>query len=537
MKFSRVARLVRKVGRSRPGPSGEARLRELAFHAGQALPVVPRERRLALLALLEPELNGRGIEYRTCEIGTNVYCAVHGSEAPVILAALVSLERSGKIGGLSVWTSKGFVYRETPSLSELTADFLERVESIVIASVFQERLFRIGRSGGVELLFVDRQGPRLVARQRRALEADWTAAFDDVQTPGPAPRIGVLRRQERRHALDRQPLDVVYTWVDSSDPDWVAARNEWAEREPAMLDSARNDLRYLDRGELRYSLRSLWLYAPFVRNIFIVTNGQVPGWLNQGDARVRVIAHTDLFPRKDDLPTFNSHAIEACLHRIPGLAEHFLYFNDDVFLGRETDAETYFTMSGLIKCRFSMTASIPGVRPDHASTPTEWASYNASSAIAEDFGLRFDRKLKHVPMPLKRSLLEEIEARYRHLIDATRSARFRSPSDIAVPTMLAHYYGISTCNAVEWQHVPGEYLYADTGRADFESKLTEARNGGATFLCMNATRFREIPLDRQASMLSSFLEDMYPLPSPFEKLDEEPPVGSRDTRPVGQGDD
>lgn len=84
----------------------------------------------------------------------------------------------------------------------------------------------------------------------------------------------------------------------------------------------------------RYSLRSLEVNAPWIRHIYIVTNGQVPAWLDTSNPRVSIIPHHLIFPNRSVLPTFSSLAIEFNLHRIPNLSETFLYFNDDVFLGR-----------------------------------------------------------------------------------------------------------------------------------------------------------------------------------------------------------
>lgn len=84
----------------------------------------------------------------------------------------------------------------------------------------------------------------------------------------------------------------------------------------------------------RYSLRSLETNAPWIRHIYIVTNGQVPSWLDTSNPRVSIIPHDVIFANHSVLPTFSSLAIEFNLHRIPGLSETFLYFNDDVFLGR-----------------------------------------------------------------------------------------------------------------------------------------------------------------------------------------------------------
>lgn len=91
--------------------------------------------------------------------------------------------------------------------------------------------------------------------------------------------------------------------------------------------------RFRDNEELRFSLRSLDKYAPWVRHIYIVTDNQVPSWLDLSHPRLTVVPHTDIFPNRSHLPTFSSPAIESHLHRIPGLSKQFVYFNDDVMLG------------------------------------------------------------------------------------------------------------------------------------------------------------------------------------------------------------
>jgi len=107
--------------------------------------------------------------------------------------------------------------------------------------------------------------------------------------------------------------------------------------------------RFEDNDELRYSLRSVEKHAPWVRHIFIVTNGQIPSWLNLDDERVTIVSHSDIFVNRSHLPTFSSPAIESHLHRIPGLSEWFIYMNDDVFFGRDVWPDDFVTASGAQK--------------------------------------------------------------------------------------------------------------------------------------------------------------------------------------------
>ena len=107
--------------------------------------------------------------------------------------------------------------------------------------------------------------------------------------------------------------------------------------------------RFEDNDELRYSLRSVEKHAPWVRHIFIVTNGQIPSWLNLDNGRVTVVSHADIFVNKSHLPTFSSPAIESHLHRIPGISDWFIYMNDDVLFGRDVWPDDFVSASGAQK--------------------------------------------------------------------------------------------------------------------------------------------------------------------------------------------
>lgn len=117
-----------------------------------------------------------------------------------------------------------------------------------------------------------------------------------------------------------------------------------------LRDYSHNDdisaSRFEDNEELRYSLRSVEKYAPWVRHIFVVTNGQLPSWLNMDNPRLTVVTHQELFVNKSHLPTFSSPAIESHIHRIKGLSDKFIYLNDDVMFGKEVWPDDFYTEAG-----------------------------------------------------------------------------------------------------------------------------------------------------------------------------------------------
>lgn len=133
-------------------------------------------------------------------------------------------------------------------------------------------------------------------------------------------------------------IDIVILWVDGSDPAWLEEKRKYAP--PATKDSNSVN-RYRDWGLLPYIFRSIETYMPWVRKVHLVTWGHVPAFLNLSAPKLNVVNHRDFIP-VEYLPTFSSHSIEMNIHRIPGLAEHFIYFNDDTFLLRPMTEENFF---------------------------------------------------------------------------------------------------------------------------------------------------------------------------------------------------
>lgn len=140
-------------------------------------------------------------------------------------------------------------------------------------------------------------------------------------------------------------IDLVYLWVDGNDPAWQAKRHA-ALGDAESKSSANCEGRYANHDELLFSLRSIEKYAPWIHRIFIVTDGQVPVWLDKGNPKVRIVDHKEILP-PECLPCFNSSVIEHFIADIPGLSEHFLFSNDDMYLNRPTAPEDFFTPDGL----------------------------------------------------------------------------------------------------------------------------------------------------------------------------------------------
>ncbi|XP_022336372.2 N-acetylglucosamine-1-phosphotransferase subunits alpha/beta-like [Crassostrea virginica] len=147
---------------------------------------------------------------------------------------------------------------------------------------------------------------------------------------------------------DKKAFDILVTVsnisIDGKQPTLNAANLVWDLRDFSR-DEDISSSRFEDNDELRYSLRSVEKYAPWVRHVFIVTNGQIPHWLDLENPRVTIVTHEEIFPNKTHLPTFSSPAIEANIHRIPGLSKKFIYMNDDVMFGKEVWPEDFYTQA------------------------------------------------------------------------------------------------------------------------------------------------------------------------------------------------
>lgn len=154
----------------------------------------------------------------------------------------------------------------------------------------------------------------------------------------------------RSETLVTFPIDLVYTWVDGSDEEWLQTK-EMHEREQETTQEGNSIQRWRDLDELKYSIESALYFAPWIRNIFVISDHQRPYWYDERNpGKVHFIDHPQLYGEFDEhLPVFNSHSIESHLHRIPGLSEHFLYANDDTFFGNHVSPQDFFTGDGKFK--------------------------------------------------------------------------------------------------------------------------------------------------------------------------------------------
>ncbi|MEV5342728.1 stealth conserved region 3 domain-containing protein, partial [Streptomyces sp. NPDC052676] len=327
----------------------------------------------------------------------------------------------------------------------------------------------------------------------------------------------------------RFPVDAVYTWVDGDDPAMAAKRRaHQALADHGIAPRETGASRYTSHDELRYALRSLEMYAGFVRHVYLVTDSQVPAWLDPRAEGLTVVDHRDILPA-DALPVFNSHAIESRLHHIPGLSERYLYFNDDVFVNRPVRAEHFFHGNGI--ARIPLSPLKLGVGDPHPLEPApNSAGKNTREVIRRFHGRQIRHKSLHTPHPQLLPVMREMEALGIEELRRTAYSRFRSTADVAPASTLHHHWAIATGRGV-----PAEYRfrYVQLGSPDMRRRLARLAAGeDVDFFCLNDVD--TAPAERAAARaaIRAFLERKYPFPSRWERSARVAPQPSRLTLPV-----
>lgn len=243
------------------------------------------------------------------------------------------------------------------------------------------------------------------------------------------------------------PIDFVITWVDGNDPKW---QSEYFKYKGDGGDQ--RNYRFRDMDVLQYWFRGVEKFAPWVNKIYFVTCGQKPEWLNTDHPKLVCVNHDAFIPEKY-LPTFSSQAIEVNLHRIKDLSEHFVYFNDDMFIVSPTAPEDFF-VNGLPCDSAVINYTAPREEPLNLVPVVNTAAINRNfvkkTVMKAQAGKLFTRKyhkylLKniqfimgkwfpgfkyfHLPSSFLKSTFEEVWKKEYELMDRTSAHKFRVLTD------------------------------------------------------------------------------------------------------------
>ena len=243
------------------------------------------------------------------------------------------------------------------------------------------------------------------------------------------------------------PVDVVFTWVDNTDPKWQQNYQYHKSKvDLSLVGQFATDLaRFDNHNELYYTIKAVKQNLAWVNHIYVVTDNQTPSWIDEFDG-VSVIDHRQIIDEQY-LPTFNSHVIEAFLHKIPNLSENFIYFNDDVFVARALPKEHFYSANGLasifVSSKVLSELAARGVR-----TPTMLATQKSLKLLQTLHPHKITNALVHTYYPLKKSVYALAWENFEEQIRLFLPNRFRGNNDINMATFLvpwlAYYERLAT---------------------------------------------------------------------------------------------
>ena len=331
-------------------------------------------------------------------------------------------------------------------------------------------------------------------------------------------------------------IDVVVLWVDGNDPDWQAEKAKYQRK---TVDDSNSANRFRDWSLMPYWFRAVEKFAPWVHTIHFVTCGHVPDFLNLDAPKLNHVRHSDYIPA-EYLPTFNANTIEMNVHRIPGLAEHYIFFNDDMFLLRPMP-ETAFFRDGLpctyggevpaafcgeagiwqhlivndlrvINNQFNKTEQVRRNRKKYVNGAYRWKDNLRTRVLERLFPECFlGFKNLHAPAAFRKSALEAVWQAEPELLNATCAHRFRTNEDV------------NQWLALWWQVASGEFSPFNTDNIVLNcTEQNVARlcriiqKQSHDMLCINDPS-ADCPFETLSAKLRTAFESILPVKSSFEK--------------------
>lgn len=292
-------------------------------------------------------------------------------------------------------------------------------------------------------------------------------------------------------------MDIVITYVDGNDPVWKKDYEKYT-NVPVMQK------RFRDWGTLKYLLRGIESCMPFIRNVYLVVSheSQVPQWADREN--LKVVLHRDIIP-EEFLPVFNSTAIEMYLHKIEGLDEQYVYFNDDMFPVRQCqETELFRDGNAVIGMAHHLLAS--GMYKKHCRNSDRLARKIAGKSSSAVFV-----RPQHICSPMLKSECERVSKAAENEI-RTSITRVREERNLNQYLFLDYMYhrGRLIAEKISNKHFSTAVASADT----LKSFILEPTR---TFCCINDVRLKESQfIELQKTVLESF-ESRFPKKSRFER--------------------
>ena len=316
------------------------------------------------------------------------------------------------------------------------------------------------------------------------------------------------------------PVDAVYLWVDGEETQWRETFNQYSKEPLANHYGGALDERFRQIEELRYSLRSLDMFAPWIRKVYVVTAGQRPSFLFSDD-RLIFIDHSAIAHDARCLPTFNSDAISSWISRIDGLSEHFLYINDDMFFGRSIRPELFFTAAGQVRT-FSTGRTRPAGPISADDSLPDAKAKNLFHLVEQHFGRRPREIVRHTPYPMSKEMTQIVGRELEEALEITRRNRFRQPNDVPIEQavhFISQILGLGVPSTISYGYAN---ITTQKGLAEF-ARIVRRRNKDV--FCLN-----DAPEEGSAvppvDLIRRQLEILFPVPSRWEIVAEDPQMPS-----------
>ena len=292
-------------------------------------------------------------------------------------------------------------------------------------------------------------------------------------------------------------MDIVITYVDGNDPIWKADYEKYT-NVPVMQK------RFRDWGTLKYLLRGIEVYMPFIRNVYLVVShqSQVPSWADRDN--LKIVLHSDIIPEAY-LPTFNCNPIEMHLHRIEGLDEEYLYFNDDLYPLAPTRPEDFFR-DGKGVLKFSRHYFVSGMYK-HICKNSDTL---ARKALGMPKSLAFIRP-QHTCTAMLKSQCEELYAKCEPVILKSLT-RTRTAENLNQYLFLDYQYfkGLMIDEKISNKHFS---VALTTPEKLYDYIMNPSRN----LMCVNDVNLSESRYEALREAMQNAFEHKFPSKSRFEK--------------------
>ena len=400
---------------------------------------------------------------------------------------------------------------------ELSPNRQSRIFRLYRPRVEPEGGFEFGASAGVQLELWSFEGDQLILPIENSLTRRTMLAQDAVR--GTVERYGhtwpTIENMFADHASDISfDIDLVFSWVDGSSPEYIAARRA---RMAGVVVGEGDDheARFRQIDELKYALRSIYMFAPWIRRIFIATDSPAPvmagGPPERDDRPQRGVLRRPLGAAHAQ---FAGRGVPAAPHRGP-LRALPVFERRHVLRPAPSGPDMFFTPGGITKFIEAETRIGLGDNDAERSGFENAARVNRK-LLWDRFGRITTRHLEHTAAPLRRSVVAQMEQEFPAEFAKTAASTFRAADNISVTNSFYHYYALLTGRAVT--QTAAKVRYVDTtARAglNYLPKLLAKRN--MDFFCLNDGSFPEVPAEERAELVTEFLEKYYPIKAPWEK--------------------